>query len=447
SFKKQINKDALKPYLTFQYCPLVETFFKDVYRILPGHYFIFEEDKLKIEKFFEPAFTQEYGDLEKSAEKINEIMAQSIRYHKISDVEVGSFLSSGVDSSYIFEESDVDKSYTVWFDNAGFDEHSAAVDLAEMEGKKHQERQVTPEMFFAALDKVQYFSDEPHANLSAVPLYYLAEMAAQDVKVVLSGEGADELFGGYLDYIVSPTEARYKKIPYPIRHLLGSIAKKFPNMKGRNFFVRCGMPAYESYIGQANIMTNEQANKLLKPDFRKKEHYGEICKPTLEKVKNEPEVIQRMFLDLHFFQPYDILLKADKMTMAHSLELRVPFLDKEVFEYSRRLKPELYVNGNITKHAFREAAKKKIPAEWGNRKKAGFMVPFREWIKEKKYYDFVKDYLNKDYAKEFFDIAALNRLLEQHFEGKANNARKIYTVLCFLIWYEQYFVLNTYGNK
>ena len=440
NFKKELNKEALKPYLTFQYSCLNETFFKNVYKLDPGHYFIYKDNHLDIYEYYDIKYEKEEKSLDSIVNEINECMKESIEYHKISDVEVGSFLSSGVDSSYIVSAANVDKTFTVGFENKEFDECEPARELSKILKKKHKAKTISGDMFFDALPKVQYFSDEPHANLSAVPLYYLSKMASKDVKVVLSGEGADELFGGYLEYYESPFVQKYKKIPYCIRHILGTIAYKLPKMKGRNFLVRNGMPLYDHYIGQAFIMDNEEANSILKEKYKSNIKYQDIVKDTILEVKDKDEIIQKMYLDMKFWLPYDILLKADKMTMANSLELRVPFLDKEVFEHASHIDPKYMVNNNTTKYAFRKAANKIIPSEWAKRKKKGFMVPFREWIKEDKYYLLVKNMFNNNFVSEFFDQDKLIKMLEEHKNGTKNNARKIYTIYSFLIWYKVYFI-------
>lgn len=439
-FKKELNSEALKPYLTFQYSCLNETFFKNVYKIDPGHYFKYKDNKLVIKKYYDILYNNGVDSLDNVVKEINDTMKSSIEYHKISDVEVGSFLSSGVDSSYIASCADVDKSFTVGFKNEGFDECEPARELSSILKMKHNEELITSDMFFDILPTVQYHSDEPHANLSAVPLYFLSKMASEDVKVVLSGEGADELFGGYLEYYESPFVHKYKKIPYGIRHTLALIAKTFPKMRGRNFLVRNGMPLYDHYIGEAFIMDNEEANYLLQDKYKSNLKYQDIVKETYNEVKDKPEVIQKMYLDMKFWLPYDILLKADKMTMANSLELRVPFLDKEVFKMASTVPVNYLVNGNTTKYAFRMAAKEKIPSEWAKRKKLGFLVPFREWIKDDKYYNKVKDIFSEEFTKEFFDVEKLMKLLEDHYHGIKNNGRKIYTIYSFLIWYKVYFM-------
>lgn len=438
-FKKELNKEALKPYLTFQYSCLNETFFKDVFKLDPGHCFKYKNNKLTIKKYYDVAYSNDEEDIEKIVNDINETMKSSIEYHKVSDVEIGAFLSSGVDSSYIVSCANVDKTYTVGFKREGFDESEPARELSKLLKKSHKEKEVTADEFFKELPNVQYYSDEPHANLSAVPLYFLSKMASEDIKVVLSGEGADELFGGYGEYYESDFVKKYKKIPYPVRHTLGIIAKKLPKMKGRNFLVRNGMPLYDHYIGQAFIMDSEEANNILTNKYKSDITYQSVIKDTIEKVKDKPEIIQKMYLDMKYWLPYDILLKADKMTMANSLELRVPFLDKDVFKMSSKIHTKYLIKDNLTKYAFRKAANEKIPEEWSKRKKLGFLVPFREWIKEDKYYNIVRNIFNEEWVSEFFDIDKINTLLNNHYNGTNNNARKIYTIYAFLVWYKVYF--------
>lgn len=451
-FEKELNKDALKTYLMYQYSVPTESFFKNVYKLNPGHCFVYKDGKMDIRKYFTIDYRNNNDDLDTAVNKINDIMKESIEYHKISDVEVGAFLSSGVDSSYIVANANVDKAFTVGFagdgvKEPGFNENANAHDLCEILGMKHKQKDITAEMFFDILPTVQYHSDEPHANLSAVPLYYLANMASKEVKVVLSGEGADELFGGYYEYETPREYARYKKLPFWFRRGMKNIAEKLPDMKGRHFLIKAGSTLEESYIGQAFIMNNEEADKLLKPEYRNGKRYEEVTRPRYAEVKDKPELLQKMYLDMNLWLPYDILLKADKMTMANSLELRVPFLDREVFKVSEQIPLQYIIHDYVTKYAFRTAANKTIPAEWAKRKKLGFLVPFKDWIKEERWYTCVKEMFEKDWVSEFFNQEELLKLLNDHYEGKWNYGRRIYTVYAFLIWYEIYFIKNEVPAK
>ena len=439
-FEKKLNKKILKNYLVFQYSPLEETFFENTYKLMPGYYFVYENGNFEKTKYFEIEYKNDNNNIDEIVDGINNIMKDSIEHHKISDVEVGSFLSSGVDSSYIVSNANVNRTYTVGFEGeGGFNEINDAKDLSNLLGIENTNQLITPEMFFDAVPKVQYYSDEPHANLSAVPLYYLAKLAAKDVKVVLSGEGADELFGGYFLYDIPKEYEKYNKIPFGIRKIIKNLVVHFPNFKGKHFLIQGGSSINDSYIGQAFIMDNDEANSLLKDEYKSDLKYQDITKDKYNDVKNKDDVLKKMYLDMNFWLPSDILLKADKMTMASSLELRVPFLDKEVFEYSTHIGVPYIVNNHVTKYAFRKAASKTVPKEWSTRPKLGFLVPFKNWLKEDKYYNIVKNVFNKDYVDEFFNKEKINKLLDDHYNGKWNNARKIYTIYTFLVWYAIYF--------
>ena len=439
-FEKKLNKKILKNYLVFQYSPLEETFFENTYKLMPGYYFVYENGNFEKTKYFEIEYKNDNNNIDEIVDGINNIMKDSIEHHKISDVEVGSFLSSGVDSSYIVSNANVNRTYTVGFEGeGGFNEINDAKDLSNLLGIENTNQLITPEMFFDAVPKVQYYSDEPHANLSAVPLYYLAKLAAKDVKVVLSGEGADELFGGYFLYDTPKEYEKYNKIPFGIRKIIKNLVVHFPNFKGKHFLIQGGSSINDSYIGQAFIMDNDEANSLLKDEYKSDLKYQDITKDKYNDVKNKDDVLKKMYLDMNFWLPSDILLKADKMTMASSLELRVPFLDKEVFEYSTHIGVPYIVNNHVTKYAFRKAASKTVPKEWSTRPKLGFLVPFKNWLKEDKYYNIVKNVFNKDYVDEFFNREKINKLLDDHYNGKWNNARKIYTIYTFLVWYAIYF--------
>lgn len=439
-FNKELNGKALKNYLVFQYSPLETTFFKDVYKLMPGTYFVYENGNLNKVKYFEINYKNDNNNLDSIVDGINSVMKDSIEHHKISDVEVGSFLSSGVDSSYIVSNANVNKTYTVGFEGeGGFNEISDAKDLSELLGIENTNKLISPDMFFDAVPNVQYYSDEPHANLSAVPLYYLARLASKDVKVVLSGEGADELFGGYFLYDVPKEYEKYNKVPYCLRKIVKNLVVHFPNFKGKHFLIQGGSKVEDSYIGQAFIMDNDEANDILSDKYKSDLKYQDITKEKYVFIKNKDDVLKKMYLDMNFWLPSDILLKADKMTMASSLELRVPFLDKEVFEYSTHIGVPYIVNNHVTKYAFRKAASKTVPSEWSTRPKLGFLVPFKNWLRDDKYYNIVREVFNRPFVSEFFNKEKINKLLDDHHNGKWNNARRIYTIYSFLVWYNIYF--------
>jgi len=440
-FKKEVNEKALKTYLTFQYSALDETFFKGVYRLKPGHQFTYKEGKLDITEYNKIKFTEEKEEFNKTVDKIHETITSSIDYHRISDVEVGAFLSSGVDSSYVVSYAKPDRTFTVGFNFNNFDETVYAKELSEMLKIKNTSKLISGDEFIDSLEDVQYYSDEPHANLSAVPLYHLARLARQDVKVVLSGEGADELFGGYQTYHRTKFYNAYESLPLSFRVKMKKLAEKMPNIKGKNFLINEGTPIEDMYIGQAFVFNDNEANDVLNNEYKTDISFKDVTRPIFEKVKNENDLIKMQYLDMKLWLPNDILLKADKMTMAHSLELRVPFLDKEVFKFASTLPREYKIKGkDTTKYALRKSAEKIVPHEWSRREKIGFMVPFKYWLKEEKYYNKVKDMFESNYAAKFFDTEKILKLLNDYYEGKAITHRKVYTIYCFLIWYKKYFV-------
>lgn len=441
-FKKEINPDALKMYLEFQYSPMKETIFKNVFKLSPGSFFTYGDGAFKEEKYFEIDFSPEKRSFGEAARLIDEAVLSSVEYHQISDVEVGSFLSGGVDSSYVASTVRPMKTYSVGFQLEGFDETELAGELCKTLGMPNKKKEISPDEFFDALPAVQYHSDEPHANLSAVPLFYLSSLASKDVKVVLSGEGADELFGGYDWYIQSEASRIYKKLPLSFRRAAAKLFGSFPVSHVRHFFKSNAERVEDTYIGQAFIMNDAEADRITADRYRSVMSYKDVTAPYYEKVRGCDDLTKKMYLDMNLWLPYDILLKADKMTMAHSLEARVPYLDREVWRVARTLTDAQKMKGRHTKRAFRRAAFSHIPADWAKRKKAGFMVPFRVWIREEKYYEKVKETFSKDFAGEFFKTDLLLDMLEKHKSGEENNAREIYTVYSFLLWYEQYFVLR-----
>lgn len=441
--KREVNMSALDSYLTFQYSPLNETFFKGIYRLPPAHYFRFKEGKIEINRYWEVNFDKvdENKPLEEYVNKIEEIMQDSIKAHKVSDVEVGSFLSSGIDSSYVAASFNGDKTFTVGFDNEKYNEVDDAKRLSAEVGIKNYHKLISPDEYWSVLPKVQYHMDEPLADPAAVALYFVSELASQHVKVVLSGEGADELFGGYNIYKEPLSLKPVTWLPLSVRRLLGKAANSIPfNIKGKNYLIRASKTIEERFIGNAFMFTEGERDKLLKSKDFKRFSPRELTKPFYDKVKDKDDVTKMQYLDMHMWLTGDILLKADKMSMAHSLELRVPFLDKEVLKVATTIPLKYRVNKENTKFALRIAARRKLREYVANKKKLGFPVPIRVWLKEEKYYNIVKNTFSSDIAKQFFNHEVLIGLLDDHYQGKKDNSRKIWTIYMFTLWYEQYFV-------
>ena len=440
SFDKQLNPSALKTYLTFQYSALEETFFKGIYRLRPGHFLRYKNGEIQVQQYFEVKYSPEKKSFANYEELLDETLASSVKYHQISDVEVGAFLSGGVDSSFIVSSARPAQTFSVGFGNNGYDESLMAKELSEMLGIGNNRELITADEFFDILPQIQYHTDEPHANLSTVPLYFLAKLAAKKVKVVLSGEGSDELFAGYIPFEQPLSTRLYGALPFPVKKAAYRAVRALPNFRGKYMMEQAAKRVEDYYIGQAFIMGDNDANEILNKTYRNTTSFRDVTAPVYAKIQGENDLIKKLYLDMHFWLPNDILLKADKMTMANSLELRVPFLDREVWELSRRI-PMIYkVKGRITKHIFREVSRRKIPQEWANRKKLGFPVPFVIWSREEKYYKRIRETFSADYTAEFFEQDKILSLLDNHFEKTQNNGRKIYTIYSFLIWYKRYFI-------
>ncbi|MFJ7888957.1 asparagine synthase (glutamine-hydrolyzing) [Lysinibacillus xylanilyticus] len=442
SFIKELNKDALRPYLTFQYSSMDETFFKGVYKLQPAHYMLIKNGQKQIVQYWDKKFHAKEAPIEKYVEDIRTTVSESVDAHQISDVKVGSFLSGGIDSSYITSLLRPDKSFSVGFSDYEdmFNETNLAKDLSDTLNIQNERKYISADECFEALPKIQWHMDEPQSNPSSVPLYFLSELASKDVTVVLSGEGADEIFGGYSWYQNSGKMQKYEKVPFGIRKALRGIAEALPKNQYTHFLVKGGQTVEERFIGEAVVWDEEDALNVLKSDYKNGPSVKTITKRIYDEVPGDDDVTKMQYLDLNLWMPGDILLKADKMSMAHSIELRVPFLDKEVMELAKNIPSKYRVNDIDTKYVLRQAAHQELPEEWAKRPKLGFPVPIRHWLREEKYYKMVKEMFTTDFANEFFDTKQLVGYLDEHYEEKANRGRYIWTAYVFLVWYKQFFV-------
>lgn len=440
SFKKELNETALENYLTFQYSPTNETFFKNVYKLPPAHFFKYCNGKLEIKRYWDVNFNaDEKPEMDEWVERISDTFKNSVEAHKIADVEVGSFLSSGVDSSYAASVANVDKTFTVGFgEDEKYNEIGWAKEFSQYIGKENISKVITPEEYWDNIRKIQYHMDEPLADPSCIALYFVCKKASEYVKVVLSGEGADEIFGGYNIYKEPLGSHAYKSLPKFIRKGIGSVASHLPQKRGINFLVRNGKDLEERFIGNAYMFTPKERKQLLKIKTNAPDPTA-ITAPFYEKVKDKDQITKMQYLDLHLWMAGDILLKADKMSMANSLELRVPFLDKEVMALAEQIPWKYRVSTENTKLAMRKAALKAAPPKTANKKKLGFPVPIRVWLKEDKYYSIVKTSFTSPAAEKFFNTERLVKLLDEHRSGEYDNSRKIWTVFIFLQWYAVYF--------
>ncbi len=439
-YKKEMNRDALENYLTFQYSVLPETFFKGIYKLMPSHCLTFENGRLDIKRYWEPVFEpDENTGLTEMVDRIDSAMQDSIKMHKVSDVEVGSFLSSGVDSSYVAACFNGDKTFTVGFDYEKYNEIDYAKSLSEKIKIDNYSKLISTDEYWNILPTVQYHMDEPLADPSAVALYFVSKTAAEHVKVSLSGEGADEFFGGYNIYREPFSLRPITRLPRPIRKFLGACASAIPfRVKGKNYLIRGSKDVEERFIGNAFLFNEKDREKILRNPSGRYNHM-ELTKPYYDKVKNLDDTTKMQYIDIHFWLIGDILLKADKMSMANSLEVRVPFLDRKVFEVARHVPLKYKVTKENTKFAMRQAAHRYLPDMVAEKKKLGFPVPIRIWLRDDKYYNIVKEAFTSKAAEEFFKTDEIVKLLDGHKDGKADNSRKIWAIYMFLVWHKRFF--------
>ena len=438
--EKVFNPAALDKYLSFQYSVPTETFFKGIVCLPPAHYLIWKAGEVTVQRYWEPRFEpDESMTLDEAVDAIDKAFTDSVAAHRISDVEVGCFLSSGVDSSYVASYFGGQKAFTVGFDNGQhYNESNYAAELAKEVGIEHHVHIIGEEEYWQALPRVQYYMDQPLADPSCVALYFVSKLAAEQVKVVLSGEGADELFGGYRIYHEPYSLRGYQRLPRWLRRAAAAAVAALPfDFKGKSFLIRGSQSLEERFIGNAKMFGQKEKSRLLRdipatdPTDYTKEYYA--------RCEGQDDVTRMQYLDINRWMVGDILLKADRMSMANSLELRVPFLDKEVFAVASRIPAKHRVAAGTTKYAMRLAAERHIPESAATKPKLGFPVPVRVWLRQQKYYDIVKAAFLSESARAYFHTDYLLHLLDEHFAGKKDNSRKIWTVYMFLVWYGEYF--------
>ena len=435
SFAKRLNTAQLPLYLSCQYSPGRDTFFAGVQKLLPGHFLEFSDGIVRTTRWVQPAFLP--GDAPVSPAEIEEVLRGSAAAHKVADVEVAGFLSGGVDSAYLTALARPARTYTISYAEPKYDESFPARALARSLGVRNRVRRISPGEFWDAVPAVQYHMDEPLADAAAVALYFLNREAAKEVKVCLSGEGADELFGGYNIYRDPFTLRWYDRLPPWLRGGLGAAASLLPPAPGVNFLVRRGLPLEERYFGPTALLTEREKRRLLA------EYDGDgdpmfLTESVWDSTEGLDPVTRMQQVDLQLWLAGDILLKADKMSMAHSLELRVPFLDREVFALAAALPAAAKADARFTKIALRQAAARHLPAANAARKKLGFPVPVRDWLRQEPYTSRVRAVFSRPAAAQFFNPRVLHSMLNHHLHG-GDCWRQIWCVYSFLIWYEQFF--------
>ncbi|MDO5716521.1 MAG: asparagine synthase (glutamine-hydrolyzing) [Tissierellia bacterium] len=436
-----VDEDLVFSFMELQHMVDERTMWKGVNRLPHGSFMeILWEDgqwKQEIHSYFQFDFKEEIFSLDEAVDQIQKTLMDSVHMHQRSDVKLGTFLSGGIDSSYITALTRPEVSFSIGFAEADgtYDESVYARDLSEILGVENRRRILDRKEVLEQLPSIIYALDEPQANLSSIPLYFLSEMARREVTVVLSGEGADELFGGYASYIDSPKLAQYKKLPYFVRASLRKLSRLLPAGTMQERLYKGGLPENESFVGEAHIASEKEVLNLLRHPYRE----GKRAVEEARKCFEGNSVLQgRQLVDLTMFMQKDILLKGDRMSMAHSLELRVPFLDKEVYRVARSLSDDLKTKGNITKYALRMAAKEILPEEWYNRPKKGFPVPMRYWLKEKEYYAHFYEVLSSAETEQYFNRTILIQMLKDHRDGRALHQRQLYAAYVMMVWIDQF---------
>lgn len=433
---RTVDPEALQSYLSFQFVPLGKTMLKEIKKVPVGHYFTFENGQLQ----FTPFHQVSYQEKPVTKEDIYDVMVNSVKAHMIADVEVGTFLSGGIDSTIIAtiasQLNPKIKSFTVGFDVEGYNEMPVAKKTAEALGIENISHVITQKEYIENLPDFVSKLDDPMADPSAPGIYFLSREAKKYVKVVMSGEGSDEFFGGYNIYKEYYSIKPLAWLPAPVKKLIHWLASHLPEVKGKSYLMRATSPLRDRYIGNAKIFENDQVAKVMKqadPHYT----YQHVLAPLYDHCEKMgyDYVTTMQFIDMNTWLQGDILIKGDKMSMAHSLELRVPFLDKEVMDVASRLSLEQKVTKANTKVLLRQAFDGKIPQHVVEKKKLGFPTPIRVWLKSDLGHIVrktiqeaaVDDYINKDYVLA---------LLDEHCRDVKDNSRKVWTVFIFCLWHQ-----------
>lgn len=434
-----LNLDALQQYMTYQFVPEPDSLTNGIKKLEPGHSFTKKIGQPMVMKRF---FRAHFKPVQKSEDAfIKEIRAgliESVEMHMRSEVPVGSFLSGGIDSSImagLAKQIDPNiKTFSVGFEREGFSEIDVAKETADKLGLENISYVITPEEYMNEFPKIMWYLGDPLADPACVPLYFVAREARKHVTVALSGEGSDELFGGYNIYREPQDLEVFNKIPQVGKSLLRNLAKVLPEgVKGKSFIERGVTPMEERYIGNAKMFSEEEKQKLL-VRYNDRINYLDVTDPLYAETKGYAPVERMQYIDIHTWMRGDILLKADRMTMAHSLEVRTPFLDKEIFRIAQQIPTSLKTADGTTKYILRKAAEGIVPEHVLDRKKLGFPVPTRHWLKDEMH-DWVKDIIRTSETDHIINKRAILQLLEEHCQGKLDHSRKIWTAIVFMVWH------------
>ncbi|WP_067841557.1 asparagine synthase (glutamine-hydrolyzing) [Amphibacillus sediminis] len=435
-----LDQHALQHYFSFQYVPEPATLDSRVKKLEPGHYFVQPINQSPTFKcYWKASFSYVNREKDEWINRVREAIIESVGIHMRSDVPVGSFLSGGIDSSFIVAAAKQFnpniKTFSVGFEHEGFSEIDVAQQTADALNVNNDAYVITPQEYIDNLPEIVWHMDDPLADPACVPLYFVARQASQEVKVVLSGEGADELFGGYNIYREPESIKIFNYIPDKLKKLLNQLAQVIPEgMKGKSYLERGTTPLALRYIGNAKMFEAEELKKLYLR-YDEQTSYQQVTAPLYQEIESYDPVNKMQYIDIHTWLRGDILLKADRMTMAHSLELRVPFLDKEVFDVAQDIPVDLKIAQGTTKQILREAAKGIVPEHVLNRRKLGFPVPIRHWLKNEMH-DWAISIIKESETDHLINKPYILDLLAAHCQEKGDYSRKIWTVLIFMIWHQ-----------
>ncbi len=450
---RKVDTESLINYLSFQYVPEPRTMFAGIYKLPPAHSFkVQASGDMKVSQYWDPSFEPVNRPIGEYIEELRDKLKDSVVHHMQSDVSRGCFLSGGIDSTAIasyMRSVEPIKTFSVGFDGAS-NETIIAEQTAKALGTDHYAQIITEHEFFDAIPQAIFHQDEPVADPSAIALYHVARLAKEHVTVVLSGEGADEIFGGYRIYREPHALRPLEWIPLPLRRLIHHCVRRLPrHVKGRNYLLRGTTPLEERFIGNARIFSEDMKSDILKLDSRTFQEYPiatQITAKFYKKSAHLDAVTRMQYIDLNLWLPGDILMKADKMTMAHSLELRVPFLDKELFELARRIPANYRIANGTTKYIFRKAMEGIIPYFILQRPKLGFPVPLRDWLKGKRG-DMIVEQIKASGIDEYIRFKAVDNLLLQHRRGEGDYSRNIWAIYVFAQWHMTYMLPSLFKQR
>lgn len=434
---------ALEHYTVLQYVPEPESLHRDVRRLESGCYATLTPgEKPAVTRYFEPTFRVRpfaTGSEERRYREIAEVLEDSVAKHMRADVTVGAFLSGGIDSTataaLAIRHNPNLLTFTSAFEREGYSEADVAAETAAAIGAKHFVRVVSPAEYAAAIPEIVWYLDDPVADPALVPLYFVAKEARKHVKVVLSGEGADELFGGYTIYREPLSLRPFEYLPRGVRRLAGALSDRIPEgTRGKSLLHRGSLTLEERYYGNARSFNDAQLRAVLR-DFRPEWTHRDVTAPIYARSRGWDPVARMQHLDLFTWLRGDILVKADKMTMANSLELRVPFLDPEVFRIAEQLPHEQKLTKETTKYALRKALETIVPPHVLHRPKLGFPVPLRHWLRGPELYDWAAQQIAESQTDHLLDKSAIKAMLESHRQGPTDHSRRLWTLLIFMIWH------------